>query len=292
MERDVRLNIAHWFDAATGSLSYVVDDGEGSCAVIDSVLDYDPVSGRTGTTGLEPLVQSLRDHGGRLQWLLETHIHADHLSAAQVLRQAFGGQVAAGCGVREVFAHFARVFHWEDTEATAFDRLFSDGETFAIGALRARVLHVPGHTPADVAYLVDDPQGGPSALFVGDTLFAPDLGTARCDFPGGDAATLYRSIRRLMELPADTRVYLCHDYPPSTRPPRHQSTVAEQRAANIHMREGIELAQFCALRRQRDATLSLPRLVLPAVQFNLMAGQAPHASADGVPYLRIPLNVF
>lgn len=292
MGPDMQLNIVHWFDAASGSFSYLVDDGEGSCAVIDSVLGYDPASGRTDTAGLEPVVAAIRTRGGRLQWLLETHIHADHLSAAQVFKQAFGGQVAAGCGVREVHAHFAQVFGWQDTTATAFDRLFADGETFAIGRLQARVLHVPGHTPADVAYLIDDPQGGPAALFVGDTLFAPDLGTARCDFPGGDAETLYRSVRRLLALPADTRIYLCHDYPPATRAPCPQSMVSEQRSHNIHMHEGVAPAQFCACRTQRDAELSLPRLMLPAVQFNLMAGRAPDTAGNGVPYLRVPLNVF
>lgn len=288
----MRLNIAHWFDAASGSFSYLVDDGQGSCALIDSVLGYDLISGRTDTNCLNPIADAVRTRGGRLQWLLETHVHADHLSAAQVIKGTFGGQVAAGSGVREVHAHFARIFDWQDVEATAFDRLFADGETFAIGALQARVLHVPGHTPADVAYLIDDPQGGPSALFVGDTLFAPDLGTARCDFPGGNPDTLYKSVRRLLALPADTRMYLCHDYPPRTRAPLHQSTVAEQRSLNVHMHEGVAPAQFRARRSQRDAELSLPRLMVPAVQFNLMAGRAPHTSSQGVPYLRVPLDSF
>lgn len=286
------LDISTWFEPRSGTFSYLIDDGQGACAVIDPVLGYDPVSGRTSAACLEPIAQALRERDARLLWLLETHIHADHLSGAQVLKSEFGGQTAAGRGVQEVLASFARAFGWQENQPSSFDRMFVDGETFLIGALQARVLHVPGHTPADLAYLIEDPGGGPSALFVGDTLFAPDLGTARCDFPGGDAHTLYQSIRRLLALPDDTRMYLCHDYPPSTREPRHVCTVAEQRANNIHVRDGVSAEQFCARRRCRDAELALPQLMLPAVQFNAMAGRAPHITDNDVAYLRVPLNVF
>jgi glyoxylase-like metal-dependent hydrolase (beta-lactamase superfamily II) len=286
------LDISHWYHERSGTFTYLVNDGHGHCAVIDPVLDFDAASGRTSTSTLEPLMHTLRTTSAKLLWLLETHVHADHLSGAQRLKAEFGGTAAAGQGVHDVVQNFSPAFGWRRQGLPTFDRYFEDGECFTVGALTVKVMHVPGHTPADVAYLIADPAGGPSALFVGDTLFAPDLGTARCDFPGGDARQLYDSVKRLLALPGDTDIYLCHDYPPASRGPRHRCTVAEQRAHNIHVRDGVPSQEFVQRRRQRDETLSLPQLMLPAVQFNALAGRAAEATEEGVPYLRVPLDVF
>jgi len=221
----------------------------------------------------------------RVQWILETHAHADHLSAAPYLRAHLGGRIAIGERIREVQAIFREVFNLEK-ELPAFDRLFADGERFAIGALAAEALHVPGHTPADMAYRIGD------AVFVGDTLFMPDVGTARADFPGGDARTLYRSIRRLLALPPDTRIFVCHDYPPQGREPRWETTVAQQRAANIHVRDGVSEGEFVAMRTARDRTLEMPTLILPSIQVNIRAGELPLPEANGRSYLKIPLNAL
>ena len=288
----MHMQITPWYHAGSGTFTYLVDDGHGHCAVIDPVLDYDPASGRTGTQSLAPVQQALRTGHSRLVWILETHVHADHLSGAQALQAEFGGTTAAGAGVHDVVQAFTPAFGWRRRALPTFERLFADGEQFEIGRLNARVLHVPGHTPADIAYLVESPDGGPAAVFVGDTLFAPDLGTARCDFPGGCARTLYASIQRLLALPDDTAIYLCHDYPPPGRGPQHRCTVAEQRALNIHVGAGISADTFVQRRESRDRTLSLPQLMLPAVQFNALAGRAADVSDDGVAYLRIPLNAF
>jgi glyoxylase-like metal-dependent hydrolase (beta-lactamase superfamily II) len=289
---DMALDISTWYHERSGTFTYLIDDGQGHCAVIDPVLDFDPASGRTSVEPMGALMEALRSSASRLVWLLETHVHADHLSGAQVLKAEFGGETAAGEGVRDVVRNFAPTFGWQASGVPTFDRYFTDGECFTIGAITVQVLHVPGHTPADVAYLMAPPGGGPSALFVGDTLFAPDLGTARCDFPGGDAWRLYDSVQRLLALPGETGVYLCHDYPPATRAPRHFCTVAEQRAHNIHVRAGIPAEEFVQRRSQRDATLSLPQLMLPAVQFNALAGRTAETTAHGIAYLRVPLNVF
>lgn len=279
-----------FFDAATGTVSYVVHAGPGSpCAVVDPVLDFDAKSGRARTTGANRLVEFIEAQRLRLDWILETHAHADHLSAAHHLRQRLGGQIGIGGGITAVQGVFKKLFNLEPgfaTDGSQFDRLFADGERFAIGGLQAEVMAMPGHTPACVAYRVGD------TVFVGDTLFMPDVGTARCDFPGGSASVLYRSVRKLLELPGETRLCMCHDYPPTDRQPRWESTVAEQRALNIHIRDGISEQEFVAMRTARDATLEMPNLILPSVQVNIRAGQMPPPEANGVSYLKIPVNAL
>jgi len=273
-----------FFDPATWTVSYVVHDGV-AAAIIDPVLDYEPKSGRTATRSAERVIGFVRAQRLRVDWILETHAHADHLSAAPYLRAQLGGRVAIGERIREVQAIFREVFNLEK-ELPAFDHLFADGERFRIGALEAQALHVPGHTPADMAYRIGD------ALFVGDTLFMPDVGSARADFPGGDARTLYRSARRLLSLPGETRLFMCHDYPPPGRGPRWETTVAEERAANIHLRDGVSEDEFVALRTARDRTLEMPTLILPSIQVNIRAGELPLPEANGRAYLRIPLNAL
>lgn len=283
--------IQAFFDPATATVTYVVHEpAPGSaCAIIDSVLDYDPKSGRTTTASADRVIAYVREHGLRTEWLLETHAHADHLSAAPYLQRELGGVIAIGQSIRTVQGVFKKIFNLEpqfQLDGSQFGRLFADGETFRIGALGASAMHVPGHTPADMAYRIDD------AVFVGDTLFMPDVGTARCDFPGGDAHQLYRSIRRLLDLPGDTRLYMCHDYPPPGREAAWQTTVAEQRRANIHVRDGIGEDDFVAMRTRRDATLSMPTLILPAIQVNIRAGHFPPAEDNGVRYLKIPVDAL
>ena len=279
--------VAAFYDPQTGTVSYVVYQAPGSaCAIIDPVLDYDASTGRTSTVQAARLIEFVQAQCLQVDWILETHAHADHLTAAPYLRQQLGGRIAIGAAIRTVQAVFQPVFNLEPEfacDGSQFDYLFAADETFTIGALPARVLHVPGHTPADVAYQVGD------AVFVGDTLFMPDSGTARCDFPGGDAHALYRSVRRLLSLPAATRLFVCHDYP-EQRAPHWQSTVAEQRAGNIHIHDGVTEAQFVALRQARDAGLPMPKLILPAIQVNIRAGAWPPAEANGTRYLKIPLN--
>jgi glyoxylase-like metal-dependent hydrolase (beta-lactamase superfamily II) len=285
-----RSDVEAFFDTETGTVSYVVSDrAGGGAAIIDPVLDYDARSGRTSTKSADRILGYVRERGLSVQWILETHAHADHLSAARYLQGHVGGRIAIGERIRAVQATFKKLYNLERSflpDGSQFDHLFSDGEVFRIGALEARVLLVPGHTPADVAYLID------GALFVGDTLFMPDVGSARADFPGGDAHTLYRSMRRLLDLPAQTRMYVCHDYPPQGRPPRWETSVAEQRAHNIHAADGIDEETFVALRRARDATLEVPTLILPSIQVNVRAGQLPPPEDDGISYLKIPLNVL
>ena len=280
--------IAPFYDSQTGTISYVVyDHNGGDAAIIDSVLNYDGKSGRTATTSADHLVAFITAHDLRLKWLLETHAHADHLSAAPYLKSKLGGKIGIGQGIRQVQRAFSPIFNLDAvlaTDGSQFDHLFADGERFALGALTITALWVPGHTPADVAYQVGD------AVFVGDTLFMPDVGTARCDFPGGDARTLYRSVRRLLSLAADTRLFLCHDYPPAGRGPAWQSSVAAQRAGNIHVNDRINEEQFVALRIARDQTLGAPTLLLPAIQVNINAGNLPVPEHNGVRYLKIPLN--
>jgi glyoxylase-like metal-dependent hydrolase (beta-lactamase superfamily II) len=282
--------VESFFDPATWTVSHVVYEKQGSaCAVIDPVLDYDPKSGRTRTGSADKLVAFIRDNGLRTDWVLETHAHADHLSAAHYLRGLLGGKIAIGAAITEVQKVFAGIFNVEAgfrPDGHQFDRLLHDGETFAIGALDAEAMAVPGHTPACMAYRIGD------AVFVGDTLFMPDVGTARCDFPGGDAHVLYRSMRRLLDLPGKTRLFMCHDYPPEGRPAAWQSTVAEQRAANIHVHDGVGEDDFVAMRSARDATLEMPVLILPSVQVNIRAGQLPPPEDNGVSYLKSPLNTL
>ena len=277
-------NIQAFFDPATWTVTYVVHDGA-SAAIIDSVLDYEPKSGRTATRSAERVAEFVRSRGLKVQWILETHAHADHLSAAQYLRSHLGGRIAIGERIRDVQAIFREVFNLEK-ELPAFDHLFADGERFAIGALEAEAMHVPGHTPADMAYRIGD------AVFVGDTLFMPDVGTARADFPGGDARSLHRSIRRLLALPRETRIFVCHDYPPQGRAPRWETTVGKQRAANIHVRDGVSEDEFVAMRTARDRTLEMPTLIMPSIQVNNRAGELPLPEANGRSYLKIPLNAL
>ncbi|WP_439860190.1 MBL fold metallo-hydrolase [Pseudomonas sp. MBLB4136] len=283
--------IAAFFDPATSTYSYVVSDPASKrCAIIDAVLDYDAAAGRTSADGARRLVEHVREQGLQVDWLLETHVHADHLSAAAYLKGELGGQLAIGAGITAVQATFARLFNASDefvADGRQFDHLLEDGECFGVGTLEARALHTPGHTPACMTYLIGD------VAFVGDTLFMPDYGTARCDFPGGDARSLYRSIHRLFALPDDTRLFLCHDYKaPGRDEYQYQTSVAEQRAHNVHVREGIDEDAFVAMRRARDAELSMPRLMLPAVQVNMRGGELPPAEGNGTRYLKIPLNLF
>ena len=257
--------IQGFHEPVTGTVSYVVHDpATRQAAVIDPVLDHDLASGHASTASADLLLAWLRKQGLTLQWILETHVHADHVSAARYLQREAGGLIAIGEHIREVQATLAQLRGWT-SEFDGFDRLLADGERFMIGSLEATALLVPGHTPADIAFQVED------AVFIGDTLFMPDVGSARADFPGGDAAVLYRSIRRLLDLPPQTRLFVCHDYPPG-REPRWQTTVAEQRAANIHAHDGVGEAEFVAMRKARDATLAAPRLMAPSLQANIRAG--------------------
>jgi len=289
MTRD-SLQIESFFDEATNTVSYIVfDRATLACAVVDSVLDYDPKSGRTSTASADRIVARVRELGARLEWILETHVHADHLSAAPWIKQQLGGRLGIGEHIVTVQQVFGKLFNAGtefERDGSQFDHLFRDGETFTIGSLQARALHTPGHTPACMSYLIED------AAFVGDTLFMPDYGTARCDFPGGNARTLYRSIRTLLSLPPDTRLFMCHDYMPDGRAPRWETTVADERAHNIHVHDGISEDDFVAMRTARDATLDMPVLILPSVQVNMRAGHLPPAEDNGTRYLKIPLDAL
>ena len=286
----MQAQVKAFFDPATWTVSYVVFDAPGGhCALVDSVLDYDPKSGRTRTDSADQLIAFVREQNLTVDWILETHAHADHLSAAPYLRKHLGGKIAIGGKITQVQNVFKGIFHLEPefaTNGSQFDHLFEDGDTFAIGTLQAQALSVPGHTPACMAYQVGD------AVFVGDTLFMPDVGTARCDFPGGNAHTLYQSVRKLLSLPAETRLFMCHDYPPEGREAQWECTVADQRARNIHVHDGVSEAQFVAMRTKRDAGLAMPMLILPSVQVNIRAGELPPPEANGVSYLKIPLNAL
>ena len=280
-------SIQSFFDPDTFTVTHVVSDSiTRRAAIIDSVLDFDPKSGRTSHLSADRVVDYVRQSGLTVEWLLETHAHADHFSAAPYLKERLGGETGIGLHIRDVQKAFKKIFNAADmnTDGADFNRLFDDGDHFNIGELDVRVVHTPGHTPACLTYLI-----GQDA-FVGDTLFMPDYGTARCDFPGGDAATLYRSIRKVLSLPPDTRLHLCHDYPPAHRSPVWISTVAEQREQNIHVHDGISEAEFVSMRTARDKTLAMPTLILPAIQVNVRAGQLPPAEDNGVSYLKIPLN--
>ena len=278
------------FDPATWTVTYVVyQHVGGECAIIDSVLDYDPKSGRTRHTSADLVVSFVREHKLQVKWILETHAHADHLTAAPYLKEKLGGQIGIGARITSVQQVFQKVFNLEPefkADGSQFDVLLKAGHPIELDDVVADILDVPGHTPACVAYQFGD------AVFVGDTLFMPDVGTARCDFPGGDAKTLYASVQKLLSLPADTRLFMCHDYPPTDRAVAFESTVAEQRAHNIHVHDGVSEAEFVAMRTQRDATLDMPVLILPAVQVNIRAGELPPAEANGTRYLKIPLNAL
>lgn len=286
------IHVEGLFDEATSTISYLVMDRQTlKCALIDSVLDYDPKSGRTSHSSADKLIARVEALGASVQWILETHVHADHLSAAAYLKAKLGGQVAIGSHITQVQKTFAALFNAEPgfaRDGSQFDVLLEDEYVLMIGNLRARTLHTPGHTPACMSYVVED--AGEKAVFVGDTLFMPDYGTARCDFPGADARTLYRSIRRLLAFPDHSQLFMCHDYLPEGRALRFVTTVAEQRASNIHIRQGISEDEFVAMREARDATLDMPVLILPAVQVNMRSGQLPEPESNGVRYLKIPLN--
>lgn len=280
------------FDPATSTVSYIVmDPVTRECAIIDSVLDYDPKSGRTRSTSADKLIERVRALQAQVRWLLETHVHADHVSAAAYLQEQLGGQTAIGEHITQVQAVFGELFNAGPEfrcDGSQFDRLLRDGDTLSIGQLRMRALHTPGHTPACMTYLID---GGEAAwAFVGDTLFMPDYGTARCDFPGGDAHRLYGSIQKLLALPPHTRLYMCHDYPPGGREVRYETTVAEQRQHNIHVHEGVDEQAFVQMRTHRDQTLDMPVLLLPSVQINMRAGALPPPESNGKRYIKIPLN--
>ena len=278
------------FDKATWTITYIVHQGKGTaCAIIDSVLDYDPKSGRTTTTSAEKVVEYVKAHQLQVAWILETHAHADHLSAAPYLKKHLGGKIAIGDHITQVQKVFKGIFNLEEgfkQDGSQFDHLLASDEEFKVGELVGKVLFVPGHTPACVAYQFGD------AVFVGDTMFMPDVGTARCDFPGGDARTLYASTRKILNLAAETRLFMCHDYPPNDRKIAFETTVAEQRAKNIHVHDGISEAKFVEMRTKRDATLEMPILILPAVQINIRAGELPPQESNGISYLKIPLNAL
>jgi glyoxylase-like metal-dependent hydrolase (beta-lactamase superfamily II) len=284
-------DVTPFHHAATGTWTYVVaDPATREAAIIDPVLDYDWKSGRTATTSADQVVAHCRGHGLHVRWVLETHAHADHLSAAQALKREIGGEVAIGAGIRGVQQTFKRVFGLgEDfaADGAQFDRLLADGQQLELGQCTIEVITTPGHTSDSVSFRVGD------AVFIGDTLFMPDGGSARCDFPGGDARQLYRSVsERLYALPSTTRVFVCHDYCPGGRAARCETTIDEQRRSNIHIRAGVDEHEFVRMRTERDATLDVPNLIVPSVQVNIRAGHLPPPDPDGVSYLRVPLNVF
>jgi glyoxylase-like metal-dependent hydrolase (beta-lactamase superfamily II) len=278
------------FDKATWTITYVVHQGIGTaCAIIDSVLDYDPKSGRTSTTSADKVIDYVKANQLHVEWILETHAHADHVSAAPYLKKHLGGKVAIGNHITQVQKVFKGIFNLEPEfkhDGSQFDHLLASDDAFKVGNLTGKVLFVPGHTPACVAYQFGD------AVFVGDTLFMPDVGTARCDFPGGNASHLYASTRKILSLPPETRLFMCHDYPPNDRPVAFETNVAEQREKNIHVHDGITESQFIEMRTKRDATLEMPVLILPAVQINIRAGELPPPEANGVSYVKIPLNAL
>jgi glyoxylase-like metal-dependent hydrolase (beta-lactamase superfamily II) len=284
-------DVTGFFDQPTNTVSYVVTDpATGRCALVDSVLDYDPASGHTDRHSADRMIAFVREHGLEVEWILETHVHADHLSAAPYLKREVGGMLAIGRNITVVQDVFGKIFNAGtdfERDGSQFDRLFDDGDEFMLGSIPARALHTPGHTPACMTYVIGD------AAFVGDTLFMPDYGTARCDFPGGDARELYRSIRRIFTLPETTRLFMCHDYKAPGRDEfRWETTVGEEKAHNVHVHQGVSEDEFAAMRTARDKTLGMPRLILPSVQVNMRAGRMPPAEDNGQRYLKIPLDSF
>ena len=285
-------NVEAFFDPATFTYSYVVTDPMSKrCAIIDSVLDYDPAAGRTSYKNADRLIAYVRKQQLQVDWLLETHVHADHLSAAAYIKRELGGKLAIGENITMVQHTFGKLFNAGPdfpTDGSQFDHLFHDGDEFMLGTIKAHAIHTPGHTPACMTYVIGD------AAFVGDTLFMPDYGTARCDFPGGDAHTLYRSIHdKLFQLPDETRVFLCHDYKaPGREDYRYETTIGAERAGNVHIHAAISEEQFVTMRQTRDATLGMPTLILPSVQVNMRAGELPPAESNGTRYLKIPLDVL
>ena len=277
-----------FFDRDTWTVTYVVyEKPTSSCIIIDSVLSYDPKSGRTHTKMADEVIEFIKKNELKTEWILETHAHADHVTAAPYLRSELGGKVAIGDHISVVQSVFKDIFNLENSfpvDGSQFDRLLKDGEEIHFGKLSFKALFVPGHTPACMAYQVGD------AIFVGDTMFMPDVGTARCDFPGGDAHVLYRSMKKILSFPPQTRLFMCHDYPPNGRPVQFETTVADEKKFNIHMHDGITEEQFIEMRKKRDATLEMPVLILPAIQVNIRAGEFPAKESNGVAYLKIPLN--
>ena len=286
----VRPDVTGFFDPETNTISHVVKDpASNACAIVDSVLDIDYAAGRLSTASADTIIAHVRDRGLTVEWLIETHVHADHLSAAPYIQDRLGGKIGIGEAITVVQDTFGKVFN-EGTEfrrdGSQFDRLFKDGDTYMIGGMTALVWHTPGHTPACMTHLVGD------AAFVGDTLFMPDGGTARADFPGGDARELYRSIQRVLSLPPETRLCVCHDYAPGGRAVQWETTVAAERAANIHVRDGITEDAFVAMRTARDTTLAMPRLIIPSIQVNMRGGRLPPKDADGRQFLKVPVNAL
>ncbi len=281
-------DVTGFYDPVTSTISYIVSDpATQMAAIIDPVLDYDPKSGRTNTTSADTLIAKVRENGLTVEWIIETHAHADHLSAAPYIKEKLGGLIGIGHHIDTVQKVFSDVFNAGEgfqTNGSQFDHLFKPDETFDVGAILGHVIHTPGHTPACSTFVIGD------AAFVGDTLFMPDGGTARCDFPGGDAATLFGSIQKIFQLGNDTRLFICHDYQPGGRKPAWETTVAEQKKSNIHVKEGTTEAQFVEMRTKRDATLDMPTLILPSIQVNMRAGEFPPAEDNNTTYLKIPVN--
>lgn len=286
-----RPEVKAFFDEDTFTVSYVVTDPTTRrCAVVDSVLDYEPESGRTSYRSADAIIAHVRAHGLTVEWLIETHVHADHLSAAPYIKDKLGGRLGIGENITIVQDVFGKIFNAGtefQRDGRQFDHLFKDGEEFTVGSLPAHAIHTPGHTPACMTWVIGD------AAFVGDTLFMPDFGTARCDFPGGDARQLYRSIRKIFALPDETRLFMCHDYKaPGRDEYRWETTVAEEKRHNVHVHEGVSEDEFVAMRTARDKTLGMPRLIIPSVQVNMRAGELPPPEDNGTRYLKVPLNVF
>lgn len=287
----VKPDVKAFFDDATNTISYVARDPESNaCAVIDSVLDFDYAAGRTNTDGADRIIQYVQDQGLSVAWVLESHVHADHLSAAPYIQEKLGGKMAIGARITVVQETFGKIFNAGtefERDGSQFDRLFEEGDTFAIGGLQAKVLHTPGHTPACLTYLIGD------AAFCGDTLFMPDFGTARCDFPGGSAQTLYKSIQKILALPEETRIFVGHDYgTPEREEYAWETTVGEEKAGNVHVGEGKDETTFVEMRTKRDAQLGMPKLIIPSIQVNMRAGRMPRAEDNGTVYLKLPVNTL
>ncbi len=286
----VKPEVLAFFDAPTNTISYIVrDPNSSSCAVIDSVMDIDYAAGRITHDSADRIIATIMDKGWTLEWIIETHVHADHLSAAPYIQGKLGGKLGIGANITIVQDTFGKVFN-EGTEfqrdGSQFDRLFADGDAYNIGTMTAYAMATPGHTPACMTHVIGD------AAFVGDTLFMPDGGSARADFPGGDARTLYRSVKRVLSLPGQTRLFMCHDYGPNGRDIQWETTVADERAHNIHVRDGIDEDSFVAMRTERDATLAMPKLIIPSIQVNMRAGKLPPKEPDGKAYLKVPVNAL
>ena len=289
MNTNAQATVKAFFDPQTWTYTYVVYESIGSpCIVIDSVLNYDSKSGRTKTESADEVISFIKDNRLQLEWILETHAHADHLTAAPYIQEKLGGQIAIGDHITTVQGVFKGIFNLDDIalDGSQFDALIKANESIAFGNLSFKALYVPGHTPACMAYEIGD------SIFVGDTLFMPDVGTARCDFPGGSASNLYRSVQSILKYPPNTKLYMCHDYPPNGRAPEYQSTVADQKKSNIHVHDGVTEEQFVAMRNKRDAGLEMPVLILPSIQVNIRAGHMPKAEGNGTAYLKIPLNAL